>query len=126
MNPHLCEGDFKNNHGRLKFKIILFSFKDEDGLFYFYSPQLDITTYGETEKQAKDAFKIHLDEFFKYTLENKTLNSVLEGLGWEINQKTIAAPHINRFMQQGSTLADIFGKYSVNSRPEDFQLPALI
>ena len=123
MNPQLCKGDFNSNHSRLKFKIILFSFKDDNGLYYFYAPQLDITSYGKTEKKAKEAFEIQLDEFFKYTLENNTLNSVLEELGWEISPKKVSAPQINRFMNQDSMLFDILDKYAVTSQPQDLQVP---
>ena len=66
--------------------IMLAIFK-EDKYFIVYSPSLNICSHGETEDKAKQSFEVMLEEFFKYTLNKKTLNSVLIELGWKAKSK---------------------------------------
>ncbi len=56
----------------------------EDGITIFYSPALDLSGYGKTEKEAKASFWEVMNEFFSYTCQKKTLYEVLISLGWTI------------------------------------------
>ena len=125
MKSYLCKGDFNTNHTHLKFNVIIFSFTDENNLHFIFSPQLDISAYGTTESEAKEAFEIHLEEFFKYTFENNTLEDVLSDLGWGLNKQKIEAPPIARFMKKESQLSDLFDKYPVISYPRSFNISSL-
>ncbi len=56
----------------------------EDGITIFYSPALDLSGYGKTEKEAKASFWEVMNDFFSYTSQKKTLHQVLISLGWTI------------------------------------------
>ena len=124
MKTYRCDGGFNSKYGGLKFSIILFSFKDETGLQIIFSPQLDITTYGSTEKEAQKAFDVHLEEFFNYTTSNNTLDEVLRDLGWTVEKNNVKAPDFSDFVGKNDVLSDIMKKYPVLSVPRDIQVPA--
>ena len=125
MKSYLCKGDFNINHAHLKFNVIIFSFTDESNFHCIFSPQLDISAYGTTEDEAKESFEIHVEEFFKYTFENNTLNEVLSDLGWGLSEQKIEVTPIARFMKKESQLADLFDKYPVISHPRSFNISSL-
>tara|TARA_B100002019_G_C21170949_1_gene548408 strand:+ start:201 stop:449 length:249 start_codon:yes stop_codon:yes gene_type:complete len=70
----LFTGTFKDKNKFLDISIILYEFKDEDNVFFVYSPHLDISGYGKTPSDAKESFKVALDDFLSYTLNKKTLH----------------------------------------------------
>lgn len=55
--------------------------------FVAYSPVLDLSTCGGTEKQAKKMFAEALEIFLKELSEAGTLEEVLTNLGWEKKSK---------------------------------------
>ena len=122
MKSYFCDGNFNSKNAHLKFNIIVFSFVDEKNIHFIYSPQLDITTYGNTEDEAKEAFEIHTKEFFKYTIENNTLTEVLSDLGWSFNGEKIEAPSITHFMEKDSLLPTVLESYPVSSHPRSFDI----
>lgn len=56
----------------------------EQGYTIIYSPALDLSGYGDDQKEAKESFKISLEEFLKYTTNKKTFDKALKKLGWNI------------------------------------------
>ncbi len=71
--------EIKRNN--LNIGLMIKTFK-EDGDFIAYCPSLNLCGQGGTEEKAKKSFEIVLEEFFRYTLNKKTLSTVLEELGW--------------------------------------------
>lgn len=59
----------------------------EDGIFYYFSPALDLVGYGESDIEARKSFEIMLAEFVDYTHNKRTMFDELERLGWTINKK---------------------------------------
>lgn len=57
---------------------------NEDDVVIIYSPALDLSGYGHSQEEAKNSFSESLNEFFRYTNNKNTLNSVLKELGWSI------------------------------------------
>lgn len=57
---------------------------EEDNVTIIYSPALDLSGYGYNRSEAKESLKEALQEFFRYTSSNNTLDSVLKELGWAI------------------------------------------
>jgi hypothetical protein len=76
---------YKTTFDKQKHKIFiglsLYTWKEE-GIYYIYSPSLDLTGYGNTAKEAKESFEITLKEFVDYTYNKKTIFDELEHLGW--------------------------------------------
>ena len=66
--------------------LSLISYKDDEA-YYWYCPALELTGYGDDEKQAQESFKIVLEEYIRYTTENQTLIADLKSLGWKVTQK---------------------------------------
>ena len=52
-------------------ELSLISYKDDEA-YCCYCPVLDLTGYGDNEKQAQESFKIVLEEYIRYTTENQT------------------------------------------------------
>ncbi len=55
----------------------------EGDLFVAYTPALDLSTYGETYKEAVDNFNEALFLFIDELVEKGTLEQIFEECGWE-------------------------------------------
>ena len=62
--------------------------------FVAYSPALDISTSGKTEKDVKKRFLEMVNIFLEEIFEAKTADSVLGELGWKKVQKNWVPPKI--------------------------------
>lgn len=63
--------------------LSLVEFYEED-VVIIYSPALDLSGYGYSIEEAKNSFSESLHEFFRYTHNKNTLDTVLKNLGWSI------------------------------------------
>ncbi len=54
----------------------------EDGIFFVYAPELDLTGYGESKEAAMESFDTVLEGYLQYTFENNTLHEDLLAHGW--------------------------------------------
>ncbi len=54
-----------------------------------YAPALELSTYGDSKEDAKQAFAEVLDIFVKDTQAKGTLEKVLLDLGWKLQQKPV-------------------------------------
>ncbi|MFA5249165.1 MAG: hypothetical protein WC397_01340 [Candidatus Paceibacterota bacterium] len=59
-----------------------------------YTPALDLSTCGKSEKQAKKRFEEAVDVFFQELIERGTLENVLADLGWKKIKTQWAPPKI--------------------------------
>lgn len=66
----------------LKFDLPV-SILREGKKFIAFSPALDLSTSGNTHKQARKRFREIIDIFFEELAEKGTLEEVLQELGWE-------------------------------------------
>jgi len=128
MAEYLFKGDSENKSGYVKVRLIIFHFKDENNIHFIYSPQMDLTGYGNNLEEAKGSFKIVFSDFVDYTLKKKTIGKVLSNLGWELkgtikNPKKILAPSITTVIGNNKYVSEIFDKYSVNTYHEEVGIP---
>lgn len=79
---HLA-ADIDFNKGKYSVGLSLVEFEEEN-VTIVYSPALDISGYGYSQAEAKQSFSEALTEFFRYTINKKTLDNVLKELGWDI------------------------------------------
>ena len=63
--------------------LSLVEFKEDD-VTIIYSPALNLSGYGYSSEEAKNSFNIALHEFFRYTNNKKTFNTVIKELGWSV------------------------------------------
>jgi len=70
---------------RLKFQKVnlTVAFYREADKFIAYSPALDLSTCGDTQKQAKKRFEVMLQLFLEETDKMGTLKDVLLECGWK-------------------------------------------
>ena len=60
---------------------------EEHGIFVAYCPALELSSYGENEKEAKEAFEGAMDIFIKETSQRGTLEKFLLQLGWSLQKR---------------------------------------
>jgi len=58
----------------------------EDDIWVAYCPALDLSSYGDNEDEAKDAFHETVDIFIQETERKGTLEKVLLSLGWTLRK----------------------------------------
>lgn len=80
MSEYIC---LKGNQLELNILVIIFQ---EDNLWYYAAPSLNLDAYGETEKEAREAFNELLNGHFKYQIENNLMDKDLTQLGWNKKQ----------------------------------------
>ena len=76
-------GKFDHKDKTVKVNLGMYIFKEDDA-FIVYCPALDVSAYGDTEIQAKEAFDSVFESTLKYMLNKKTLKEDLIKHGWEI------------------------------------------
>lgn len=62
--------------------------------FVAYTPALDISTSGKSEKDVKNRFEALVKLFLEEIVEAKTVDDVLSELGWKRMQKVWTPPKI--------------------------------
>ena len=62
--------------------------------FVAYTPALDLSTSGKTEKEAKTRFVELANIFLTEIIEAGTVNDVLSELGWKKEQKKWMPPQV--------------------------------
>jgi predicted RNase H-like HicB family nuclease len=62
---------------------------EENGTFIALCPALGISSYGDTEEEAKMAFDGAMDIFLKETHKKGTLEKYLLKQGWQLQQKPV-------------------------------------
>lgn len=65
-------------------QVILFQ---EDGIWVAYCPALELSSYGDDETDAKEAFEEAMQIFLSDTDRKGTLERYLLKLGWQLQQK---------------------------------------
>ena len=62
--------------------------------FVAYTPALDLSTSGKSEKEVKARFAELAHLFFEEIVEAKTVDVVLSELGWKKEQKSWSPPKV--------------------------------
>lgn len=114
----------KNKRVDLDILIVTFI---EEGIYYYYAPQLDVYGYGQTETEAKESFEVTLHEFFRYTLNKATLHDELIRLGWKIkpNKKQMTAPDFSDVLRGNADFKNIVETRTFTKKLHNVQMPAL-
>lgn len=118
-------GEYQSKKGELvKVSLDLISFMDE-GVFIIYAPALDIYGYGYDENEARESFKVSLNEFLDYTLSKNTLHKELKKLGWEVkSKKKFKSPAFDQLLSKNKELKEIVNNRSISKYQEDIAIPA--
>lgn len=105
-------------------ELAIIEFK-EDGLYFLYSPALDITGYGKTKSEARESYRLTVEEFMRYTINKRTLLKELEKLGWTISKnKEVFVPKLSALIQKRAYLEEILTEKKFNKSDERLTIPA--
>ncbi len=80
----IIQGEWTTANRSIKVSLSMIVFQESD-TFITYCPALDLSGYGNTEKEAYESFHIVLSEYFLYTTRKMTLADDLHQHGWFIN-----------------------------------------
>lgn len=120
--------DLKNAQVIAKAMVVLFSFQDADN-YIVYSPQLDISGYGKTQKEALSSFDYCLAGFLDYSAKNETLFDELTCLGWKLkkgtnnNFKQIKAPSWSDIIKKNQSLKVLLSEYNISTQQREVEFP---
>jgi hypothetical protein len=114
---------YRDEHNWINVRVSLIEF-EEDGLHFIYSPALDLTGYGKTDKETKESYNLAMEEFLAYTTHKKTAIQVLKKLGWTVKKKNITAPSLSELLQSRSYLEDIFTGKQFRTMDQNVSIPA--
>ena len=120
--------DLKNAQVIAKAMVVLFSFQDADN-YIVYSPQLDISGYGKTQKEALSSFDYCLAGFLDYTFKKETLYEELISLGWKLkkgtnnNLKQIKAPSWSDIIKKNQSLKVLLSEYNISTQQREVEFP---
>lgn len=111
---------FNDKDQTISVELFLVSYKDESGVHYVYSPQLDLHGYGNDEKEAMEHFKYAMEDFIDYTTEHDTLGKVLNDLGWKRDSKSPASA---KKMLRSKEVANIISSYTAQISSQKIDMP---
>ena len=76
----------KREGGKVTGQISVYTYQDknhpQDNVWIAYCPELDITGCGFSEDEARESFKIALNDYMEYALTEGTLEEDLFAHGW--------------------------------------------
>ena len=125
MPKATLSGKFDHKGRDIKVKLGMYTFKEGDS-FIVYCPALDLSSYGDTDEQAKEAFKGVLVSTIKYMLDKNTLKDDLINRGWEIKsmkQKRIKAPSIDTLLGNNESFRDILNNKDYSKYNQEVGIP---
>ena len=128
MSKYIFNAGYNNNAGKVRVKLLLVHFVDENNIHFIYSPHLDLTGYGNNLDDAKKSFEIVFEDFVDYTLKKQTIGKVLTNLGWNLKgsvkkPKKVIAPSITSVIRENDYISEIFDKYSTETYHKEVDIP---
>ena len=118
-------GGFDHQNRTVKVSLGMYIFKEGDAIIV-YCPALDLSSYGDTEEQAKKAFEGVFESTFKYMLNKNTLKDDLINHGWEIKslkQKKLKAPSIDTLLNKNESFRDILSNKEYSKYEQKVGIP---
>ena len=112
----------KGNVQTIEIEIDLIEFQ-EDGLYYMYTPALDLIGYGRTKEEAKKSWDIVMQEYFKYTMNKKTFIEDLENHGWSISKKHLNPPSFTWLIQNNEQVSEVVNKHNYYKTTRPVKMP---
>jgi hypothetical protein len=117
------------NIGNVSYNVRLpFIIFEEDNSTIVYCPPLELSGYGSTENDAKESFRVSLEEFLRYTTHKDTLKAELKRLGWKMKNsisKPMIPPTMEELLRNNSNFSRVFNRYNFRKSVETIRLPAI-
>lgn len=121
------EGAWADKKNTYIMSLPVIIFKDGESEIV-YCPALDLSGYGKNENEAKESFKVSVNEFFKYSTNKNTLRLELKRLGWELKKskkKPMLPPPMSKLLEENDNFSNIFNNYPFRKIDQQIEMPAL-
>ena len=110
-------------HQIVTVKIDVIEYK-EDGIFYIYSPALDLVGYGNTLSEARLSWDVVLDEYLDFTSRKNSLIENLLTRGWKIKARQAPTPPtFSWLVQKDGNLTEMINKHDYKKKSRPIHLP---
>jgi len=109
----IIQGEWTTANRSIKVSLSMIVFQEGD-TFITYCPALDLSGYGNTEKESYESFHVVIGEYFLYTTRKKTLADDLRQHGWIVkNNKTkpIRPPELSKLLETNKDFNRIFNNF---------------
>lgn len=119
-------GNWVSGKNKIECKLPLIVF-EEDNCIITFCPALDLSGYGATEVEANHSFEETLSEYFRYTVNKKTLAEDLKKLGWKIRKnlhKDPIPPSMGDLLENNEDFKRIFNTHDFHKRNTIINIPA--
>ncbi len=121
------KGHWNNGSNRIQCQLPLIIF-EEEGNIIAYCPPLDLSGYGEDEREARKSWETALDTYFNYTLAKGSLARDLKKLGWIIKKsvrKKMIPPKMSYLLENNEDFKDIFNNHDYKKTNTTVDIPEL-
>jgi len=117
----------KKNHQNTNVGVDLIEYSDK-GIYYVYSPALDLIGYGKTEKESRDSWEVVLQEYLSYTINKNTLIRDLESRGWKVKRNGLEfmPPTFSWMLENIEELGTVYNTHDFRKRSQSVALPAQV
>ena len=124
MKNGSLNGKWEDSSGRIEMSLQVLVFK-EDKVTIAYLPALDLSGYGDSEKEALASLDIVLSEYFVYTTRKGSFTSDLKARGWKVTKKTkpFVAPELTTLFAENDYLQDIVNNKDYKAKMKPVQIP---
>jgi len=124
MAKKFVEAKYDDGKHVVKIGLTLIMWKEND-IYFQYSPQLDLTGYGNSANEAQSSFEQTLKDFINYTLNKDTLFDELERLGWTTNKrkKRLRAPEEDQLLEDNETYKDLLNMPGATRSTTNLAIP---
>lgn len=112
--------------GKIYVGLDILTYKEFDQVIA-YAPALDLSSYGNTEKEAIEMFRENLDIFLEYTTKKKTLTDELLDLGWTLSKLPalkFEPPKMDDLINTNDILKTLIAANSYKQRTQQIEIPA--
>ncbi|MCX6328984.1 MAG: hypothetical protein NTZ85_05640 [Bacteroidia bacterium] len=124
----IMSGQWVSGKNRIKCNLPLIIFEDDNSVIT-YCPALDLSGYGSTEEEARKSFEVTLSEYFRYTVNKKTLAEDLRKNGWIIRKnlkKEPVPPTLALLLERNEDFSRIFNTYEFQKINTTINIPSLV
>jgi len=120
--------EYKGHNSNITTKLSVYFFLEGEAIIS-YCPALDLSAYGKSVNEAKDAFTKAFTIYITYCMNKNTLADDLRSHGWELKSlkhRKVKAPTIPEMLKRNPILKDIIYNKEYQKSDELVEIPAFV